>query len=94
MKQKRIQVPVSPETEKAIRGYAETMGMSTAAACAQMLEQSAPGLVELTAAMQKAKESPARALREIALAVQKATQDADQLMLDMSPKATRKRKTG
>lgn len=91
----KFQPAVTPETEKAIREYAAVMGMKANTAVAQLLEASAPGLVELTEAMRMANQSPARALREMAKAIHKASADADQIALDLTPTATRrKKKTG
>lgn len=89
----RLQVPVKPETKKVIEEYAQVMGLSTASACGQLLEQSAPGLQELTQALAHAKESPAKALRDMATAVSKATQEADQIVMELeSTKPRRKRR--
>ena len=89
---KRIQVPVSPETEKAITDYAGAMGLSKAAACSQMLEQAAPGLVELTHALKKAQQSPHKALQDMAKVLNKATEKADQMALDMEPVKKQRKK--
>lgn len=86
MPTKRLQIPVTPETEKAIRDYAEVMGMTVPAACSKLLEQSAPGLVDLTKAMRKAHDSPAKALRDMAKAVHKIAEDADQISLNLAKK--------
>lgn len=88
----RMQVPVDPETRKAIEDYAEVMGVSPARACAVLLRQAAPGLVELTEAMKKASDSPARAIREMADAIHKANSEADQMAMDLTPKTTRRKK--
>lgn len=92
MREFRMQVPIDPETRKAIEDYAEVMGMAPSRACAVLLKQAAPGLVELTEAMRKVSSSPARAMREMAQAVQKAAQDADQMAMDLSPKTTGRKK--
>jgi DNA-binding LacI/PurR family transcriptional regulator len=86
----RFQPRVSPETRAAIEEYAEVMGIPPNSAVSQLLEQAAPGLVDLTAAMRKANQSPARALREMAQAVHKATEEADQNEMDLTPKKKRK----
>ena len=88
----RLQVPVSPETRTAINRYAEAMGISPARAAEQMLEQVAPSLLDLAAAMEKAKQAPAKGVADMAKALNKAAEKADQMALDLTPKATRKRK--
>lgn len=92
MRQRRIQVPLSPETDKALQEYAEVTGLSMAATCAQLLDQAAPGLKELSAAMRKANEHPAAGIRQMARALEKATQDANQIAMDLKGKKPKKAK--
>jgi len=86
----RLQVPIKPETRKAIEEFADAMGISPAQAAAQLLEESAPGMIELAAAMRKANQSPSKALRDMANILHKATEQADQLSMELNPKPKRK----
>ena len=90
----RLQVPVKPETRKAIEDYAAALGTFPAAAAAQLLEESAPVLVDLTSALRKVHSAPSRALREAQTILHEAAEKADQLTMDLKPKEVGKKKTG
>ena len=86
----RLQVPVKPETRVALDAYAEAIGVGAAAAAGQLLEESAPALTEIAAALRKAKSSPAKALQKAAATLNKATEEADQLSLELNKKMRKK----
>jgi hypothetical protein len=89
---KRLQVPVAPETERALRLYAEAYGTTVPKATADILNNAAPALVELAQAVAEAKRAPSKGIRDMAAQYRKLNQEADQLLLDMSPKATGKKR--
>ena len=87
----RLQVPLKPETRKAVEEYADALGVSPAAAASNLLEEAAPALVELTSALKSVQGSPARALRHAAGALHKATEKADQMLMELEPQKGKKR---
>ena len=89
---RRTQVPISDTALEALQAYATATSSSVPQVAADFLEQAAPQLLELASALNKAKESPARALRETAEMLQRAAAEADQLVLDMAPEKGKKRK--
>lgn len=89
----RIQVPLTDETRKALDNYANASGHSLAKTCGMLLEQAAPSLGELAAAMERAQQVPGKAVRDMAKILQNQIDQTQQGVLDLSPKATqRKRK--
>lgn len=80
----RLQVPVSPETHESLRYCSEVTGRSIAAIAAELIQQTAPVMVEMTNALQVAKEAPAAAMRQTLEALDKAMVDANQLKLKLS----------
>jgi hypothetical protein len=90
---KRIQVPVTPELEKAISDFAAVTNSSNAAVCASLLAEVAPTLVEMTKAMMLVKQAPAAAARSMASIVESKVAEANQFSLDMEKKYSPK-KTG
>lgn len=91
MEKTRYQPRVTPETDHAIREYAEIMGMKPNAVVAQMLEQAAPGLVELTNAMRKLQGRPAQGLKDMAKTLEKRAQETQQMAMDLKPRPKRKK---
>jgi len=88
----RLQIPVSPETLKAIQTYATATGLSVPAACEQQLDNIAPLLVEIAGSLAKAKEAPSRALRQMAKTLERETDKAAQIGLELTEKPRRVRK--
>ena len=86
----RLQVPMTPETRKVIEDYASALGTSPPGAAANLLEEAVPALVELTSALKMVQSSPARALKEAAGILHRATEEADQVLMDLEPKPGRK----
>jgi len=92
MSNPRLQVPVSEETRAALQAYADARGASLAAVCGELLEQTAPTVLEMAKALETAKKAPARALRDMSKAFYREMEKIDQSELDLSPKATGKKR--
>lgn len=93
----RIQVPVDLETYAVIQEYSQATGMPLGRACAEVLQNTAPVLREMAKALRMAKTAPAAALQHISDEMGKQIASVKQTELDLShmtPKATRKKKTG
>jgi len=95
MPQKRVYVPVSDETRAKLQIYADARRSSLAAVCGELLDQTAPIAEEMGNALVAAQGAPAKAIREMQRSLDEQLADLDQIKLDLTPKATRKkRKTG
>jgi hypothetical protein len=91
----RIQVPITQETRDAYQSLADAHNGSLAAACEEILEQCAPVALQMANALRTARTAPARAMREAVEILEAQLGNADQMLMDLSPKATvKKRKTG
>lgn len=88
----RLQVPIKPETRKALEEFADAMGITVPQAAAQFLEEAAPGIMEMAAAVRKVHQSPSRALKDMADMLGRHIEEADQLAMDLEPKPEGKRK--
>lgn len=91
----KIQVIVTPETKKAIEDYADALNVSVSAATGRLLDEAAPMLVELAHSLRALPKAPAKAMRDAAKMVNRAADDANQMLMDLSPQATgNKKKAG
>ena len=88
----RIQVPVSPKTRKMLQTYADASGQSLARVCEEILQETAPIMEGMAEALLEAKRAPAKAVENMAEALDKKLAEIDQLKMDLSPKATGKRR--
>lgn len=91
MAKTRLHVPMSDETRANLQVYADAAGIPLSRAAGQILEEVSPVMVDLASALAQAKTAPARAMRNINEVVEQKLAEIDQLKLDMSPKATRKK---
>ena len=91
-KKYRLQIPVSDETRKAVEAYAEAAGLSQAAAVGQILENAAPTMYQLAAALREAHRAPAKALQDAARVLERATTEAGQLGMDLREEAEKKKR--
>jgi hypothetical protein len=95
MSKTRVHVPMTDETRIQLQSLADAQRSSLAAVCADLLEQTAPIAAETAAALVQAREAPARAMRAMNTLLDKQLAEVDQYKLDLTPKATRrKKKTG
>lgn len=94
MSRYRVYVPVSDETRQAMQALADVRKSTLTAICAEMLETVAPIALDMANALKTAQSAPAKALRMINESMERELGNLDQLQLDMTPKATRKKKTG
>lgn len=86
---------MTDETRTSLQALADARNGSLASVCEELLEQCAPITLQMAHALQKAKTAPARAIREMSDVLEQQLAQSDQLLLDMTPKATRKtKKTG
>lgn len=92
MTKTRVYVPMTAETRQSLQALADARNGSLAAVCEELMGQCAPVALQMANALQKAKTAPSRALRESFEILEQEIAAADQLLLDMSPKATRSRK--
>jgi hypothetical protein len=88
----RVYVPMTADTRQSLQALADARNGSLAAVCEELLEQCAPVALQMANALQMAKSAPARGMREALEVLESQLAAADQLMLDMSPKATCSRK--
>lgn len=93
MQKTRLQVPMSAETRESLQALADARNGSLSAVCEDLLAECAPVALQMANALQKAKSAPARGLREAVAVLEAALLEGDQLRLDMSPKATRRKYT-
>lgn len=94
MNKKRLQVPMTDETRLLLERYVQATGQSLPRVCAEILEQTAPVMSELADSIKLAKQAPARAMRGVTETLDQKLAELDQLKMDLSPKATGKKKTG
>lgn len=79
---------MSQETRDAYQALADARNGSLAAACGEILEECAPVALQMANALNTAKTAPARAMREAVEILEAQLNNADQMLLDMTPKAT------
>jgi len=91
MSEPRLQIPVTTETRLALQAYAKAKGCTLPAACSEILEQTAPTVLEMAKALETAKKAPARALRGMSAALYREIEKIDQPELDLKPKKVKKR---
>lgn len=91
MAKTRLHVPMTDETRANLQAYADAAGIPLSRAAGQILDEVSPVMVDLASALAQAKTAPARAMRNISEVVEQKLAEIDQLKLDMSPKATRKK---
>lgn len=89
----RVHVPIDNEARAALQTLADVRRCSLAAICGEMLEQVAPVALDMANALKTAQTAPAKAMRLMNDALDQQLAQADQLKLDMTPKATRKKYT-
>lgn len=95
MSKTRVHVPMSQETRESFQSLADARNGSLAAACEEILEECAPVAVQMANALRTAKTAPARAVAEAVRALEAQLVDADQILMELTPKATgKKKKTG
>lgn len=92
MTKTRVPVPMTEKTRASLQALANARNGSLASVCEEMLEQTAPIAEEMANALQMARTAPARAMREVNEALGRKLAEIDQMKLDLSPKATEKRK--
>lgn len=89
----RIQVPVTFETRACLQALADARKASLAVVCGEILETTAPVVAEMAKAIEMAKHAPSRAIRELGTSLEQQLAEIDQIRLDLSPKATRRKYT-
>lgn len=89
---KRIALTVQPETKKILDEYAEALGVTTTTAINSVLNETAPVLAELTAALRAAKQAPAAGLRQAKEMLDRAAHDALQTEMPLDSQTPPKRK--
>lgn len=93
----RVGIPFSKETRRKYQALADVQSSSLAAVCSEILDSCADEVYELAQALLLAKKSPAGAKRKMAEALEQKLAQADQYLLDLSPKTkaiTGKKKSG
>lgn len=88
----RLQVPMTDETRAQLQAFADARGSSLPAVCRDLLEEMAPVAADMAKALQSAKQAPAKALRDAVNVLEVQMAKADQLRLDLTPKATGKKR--
>lgn len=95
MSKTRVHVPMTQETREAMQAFADARNGSLASVCEEILEQCAPMAIQMANALTLAKTAPAKGMRDAVLALEEQLAHADQMVMDLSPKATGvKKKTG
>lgn len=89
----RVYVPMTADTRQSLQALADARNGSLAAVCEELLEQCAPVALQMANALQKAKSAPARGLREAVEVLEAALLEGNQLAMELSPKATRRKYT-
>ena len=87
---KRIQVPISPKLDKALQEWKEVSGNSSAATCADFLEECIQPLKEMNKALRAAQSAPDRALAGYSSFMDKVMTQAKQVEMDLKGKGKRK----
>ena len=93
MQKSRVHVPMSEETRASLQALADARNGSLAAVCEDLLAECAPVALQMANALQKAKSAPARGLREAVEVLEAALLEGNQLAMELSPKATRRKYT-
>lgn len=71
-----------------LQAYADATGSSLASTCAQVLQETAPVMYELSQSIGEARKAPARAIREATELLDRKIAESQQLALDVSLKST------
>lgn len=91
----RLSVPLTKETRRKFQALADVQGSSLGNVCSEILEVCADEVYELAKALELAKKAPAGAKRKMAEALEQKLAEADQMLLELRPKAKPvKKKTG
>ena len=87
----RVFVPMTAETRAAFQAYADAKGTFLAAACGEILQNTAPVALEMANVLERAKEAPVAAMRQASEALDRQMAEINQQKLDLRPKKRKKR---
>lgn len=90
---KRVYVPLSDGALEAFQAFADARKCSLAALCGEMLEEWAPIAQQMANALEAAKSAPARSMQDMVKVLEEQLAKGDQILLELSPKATRRKYT-
>jgi hypothetical protein len=90
----RLPIPMSEETRAAMQALADARNGSMSSVCEEILEQCAPMAIQMANALKTAKQAPAAGMRQAVQALEAELANVDQMVMDLSPKATGKKKAG